>query len=191
MISIPRPSMALHSHNVPGYKYVLENNWTVPAGDPIDHVLGWPASYAKTRGGLVALVINCHGKYNAAGCGGTSTGGYGLSIGEGIYRWHTSKFSVLSGLVTNIIITACGTARISEPGTSGNGDGNLFCSEIAKASGAYVIAGTTHQVGDLWLPNDTIDDFEGLVLRYSPSGGVDWSYDYGRGLIDGLINGWD
>ncbi|MDP9001105.1 MAG: hypothetical protein M3O46_13445 [Myxococcota bacterium] len=36
------------------------------------------------------------------------------------------------------------------------------------AANVYVIAATTHQVGDLWLPFGYIDDFEGLVLRYNP-----------------------
>ncbi len=34
-------------------------------------------------------------------------------------------------------------------------------------------------------------DFEGLVLRYTPAGSVDWSQDYGQGLIAGLRNGWN
>ena len=193
MIRIPRPSMALHSHNVPGYEYELENNWKVPEGDPIDHMLGWVATHASSvRGGcLHTLVINCHGKHDPE----TNTkGGFGLTIGEGIHRWHTHKFGVLKGRVANIWITACGAARITIPGASPfqDGDGNLFCSEIARASGAYVVAGTTHQVGALWCPDDHIDDFEGLVLRYNPNTGKpDWSYDYGRNFVDGLINGWD
>jgi hypothetical protein len=181
--------MALHSHNVPGFKYRLWHNWDVPKDDPVDHMLGKVATVARTAPGgqLQVVVINCHGRYNDG-----PTGGYGLTIGENILRCHTSKFSVLQGLVGTIIITACGTARISPLNAQGDGDGNLFCCEIAKNSGAYVIAATTTQLGDDWLPDDTIDDFEGLTLRYDPQGAVDWSHDYGRSLLDGIFNGgWD
>lgn len=131
------------------------------------------------------LIINCHGFYD------NGIGGFGLKLGTGIRRADTEKFSILKGKVANIWITACGTARITNPGTAGDGDGNLFCSEIARASGAYVVAATTHQMPDILLPSGYIDDFEGLVLRYNPPGAVDWSEDYSRSIIDGLINGWD
>ena len=195
MIKIQQPSMALNSHDVPGAGYRMWNTWNVPANDNPDHILGWCATVASSAPGgyLRCLIINCHGFYNNTSRSGT--GGYGLSIGTGILRSHTSKFSLLRGKVANIWITACGTARISPTDAGGNGDGNLFCSEIARASGAYVVAATTHQVpgieGGFWMPQNYIDDFEGLVLRYNPSGGVDWSENYGRGLLDGLIQGWN
>jgi hypothetical protein len=190
-ITIPQPSMALNSHDVPGAKYRMWNTWDVPANDNPGHILGWCASVASgaTDGYLRVLIINCHGWYSGSGRG--ATGGFGLSLGTGIRRAHTGLFSVLRGKVANIWITACGTARITTPGTSGDGDGNLFCQEIARAANTYVVAATTHQVGDLWLGQNEIDDFEGLVVRYNPSGAMDWSQDYGRNPIEGLINGWN
>jgi hypothetical protein len=186
-ITIPQPSMAINAADVPGSHYRMWNTWEVPATDNPDHILGWAANVGAgaTGGYLRVLILNCHGFY------GGGTGGFGLSLGTGIRRADTPKFAVLKGKVANIWITACGTARISKPGTSGDGDGNLFCSEIARFANAYVVAATTHQVGDLILGSGNVDDFEGLVLRYNPSGGVDWSHDYGRGLIEGLINGYD
>lgn len=191
MIKIEQPSMALNSHDVPGAGYRMWNTWNVPANDNPDHILGWCATVGSSAPGgyLRCLIINCHGFYNNTSRSGT--GGFGLKMGTGILRTHTGNFSLLRGKVANIIITACGTARITNPGTTGNGDGNLFCSEIARAAGAYVIAATTHQVGDFWLPKNYIDDWEGLVLRYNPAGGVDRSKNYGRGLLDGLVNGWN
>jgi hypothetical protein len=47
------------------------------------------------------------------------------------------------------------------------------------------------QYHDLFLGSNRVDDFEGLVLRYNPSGGVDWSQDYGQEIVGGLINGWN
>lgn len=181
--------MALNSDDVPGAGYRMWNTWEVPASDNPDHILGWCAQVASGAPGgfLKFLIINCHGFYNNTSRSGT--GGFGLKIGTGIRLADVGKFSVLRGKVANIWITACGTARITTPGS--NGDGNLFCSGIAKAAGAYVVASTTHQVGDIWLPAGYIDDFEGLTLRYNPQGGVDWSHDYGRGIVDGVFNGWN
>lgn len=192
-IEVAQPSMALNSEDVPGARYRMWNTYNVPATHDPDHILGWCATVASSAPGgfLRMLVINCHGFYGSSGCGGGSTGGFGLSLGTGIRRADTNKFSVLRGKVANIWITACGTARITIPGTSGNGDGNLFCSEIARAANCYVVAGTTHQVGDTFLSKNRVDDFEGLILRYNPSGAVDWSQDYGRGIFDGVFNGWN
>jgi hypothetical protein len=94
-------------------------------------------------------------------------------MGTGIGRADTGKFAVLKGKVEEIWITACGAARISIPGTTGDGDGNMFCCEIAKHSGAYVMASPQIQMRALFVPENCIDSYEGKVLRYDPSGGVE------------------
>ncbi len=190
-IEIPQPAMALNAVDAPGQHYKMYNSWEISATENIDHILDWTATVASGAPGghLKVLIINCHGYYN--GSKRTSQGGFGLALGTGIQRAHTSKFSKLRGKVANIWITACGTARITVPGTSGDGDGNLFCQEVARNSGAYVTAATTMQYHDNSLPQNHIDDFEGLVLRYNPAGAVDWSRDYGQDFILGLINGWN
>jgi|KBSMisStaDraftv2_1062788.scaffolds.fasta_scaffold428410_1 hypothetical protein len=190
-IPIPQPSMALNAPDAPGTHYRMWNTWEVPASDNPEHILSWTATVADGAPGgrLNAVVINCHGIYNNITRSGT--GGFGLSLGTGIFRADTPKFSKLKGKVTAIWITACGAARISIPGTSGDGDGNLFCSEIARNSGAYVYASTVLQYHDLFLGTDRIDDYEGLTLRYSPAGVVDWSYDYGQSFLLGLRDGWN
>src|SRR5262249_41662609 len=106
--------------------------------------------------------------------------GFGLSLGTGIRREHTGLFSKLKGLVGHIYIVACRAAAISVPGTTSDGDGNLFCCEIAKNSGAYVYASTTWQDAGLypWLPYGYIDGFEGQVYRYRPSDGKAEPVDY-------------
>ena len=190
-IEITQPSMALNSDDVPGTHYRMWNTWEVASDKTADDILGWTATVADgaTDGYLRSVILNCHGFYNNTTRSGT--GGFGLKMGTGIRRSDTSKFSRLRGKVATIWITACGAARITTPGASGDGDGNLFCQEIARNSGAYVIAATTHQVGDLFLRVNRIDDFEGLVLRYNPQGIVDWSHEYGRGVLDGVFNGWN
>jgi len=192
MITIPQPSMALNASDVPGAKYKMWNTWEVPETETPDHILRWSAQVASvaTGGYLRALIINCHGYYgfNAQG---RLVGGFGMKLGTGIHRSDTSKFSVLRGKVSGILISACGVARVAKHGVSGDGDGEAFCREIAQYSGAHVFAGTTHQVGDLWLPFGKIDDFEGVIVGYSPRGERIWSYNYGRGILDELLNGSD
>src|SRR5215831_17600319 len=169
-IEIPQPSMALNAPDAPGKHYRMWNTWEVPATDTPDHILSWTATVADGAPGgrLEAVVINCHGFYNNTTRQGT--GGYGLSLGTGILRADTPKFSKLRGKVRAIWITACGTARISTLNAAGDGDGNLFCSEIARNAGAYVYAATTLQYHDIFLRANRIDDYEGLVLRYNPQG---------------------
>jgi hypothetical protein len=189
VIKMRQPAMALNSEDVPGARYKMYNSWTVPGSERPEHILDWTARVASGAPGgkLSSLVVNCHGFYDK-GSAGKMVGGFGLSLGTGVFRADTGKFTALASSVSCIWITACGTARIS--GTAA-GDGHAFCSEIARAANSYVIAATTHQVGDIWLPYGYIDDFEGLVVRYTPKGVIDWSQDYGRGILDGLFEGWD
>lgn len=192
MFRINDPSMVLNAVDAVS-KLKMTNSMDVQDNDTPEHYLGWVAVVAAGMPGnrLESLVINCHGCYN--GSSRDSTGGFGLKMGKGIFRADTSKFSVLREKVNGIYITACGAARISQLDSTGNGDGNLFCCEIAKAAGAFVYAGTTQQIANSLpiYPRHYIPDYDGLVLRYTPSGGVDWSHDYGRGLIDGLRWGWN
>jgi len=187
-IKIAQPALALNSHDVPGAEYEMSINWKVPATVTADDVMSWIKGAAATAPGgrLRVVLINCHGYYNSTDRAGT--GGFGLALGTGIRRADTPKFAAIKGVVDNIWITACGTARITKPGP-GEGDGNLFCCEIAKQSGAHVVAATTHQDGDSRLPKGHIDDFEGLVLQYGPLGNVVWSHDYGRSWLDALVHG--
>ena len=192
MFTLEGPTMVLNAADAP-VQYKMMNTMPVPASDTPDHFLGWAGIVADGFPGkrIRSLVLNCHGYYN--GSTRDSTGGYGLKLGVGVFRRDSSKFSVLKGKVDMIYITACGAARISKPDAAGDGDGNLFCCEIAKAAGAYVYAGTTQQISyDLPIyGTNQIADYDGLVLRYTPEGKVDWSKDYGRGIIAGLKYGWN
>lgn len=191
MFKLNGPTMVLNAVDAPG-QYKMINTMSVPDNDTPEHYLGWVAVVADGFGGNIqSLVLNCHGYYN--GTTEDSTGGYGLKLGTGIFRKDTSKFSVLKGKVSQIYITACGAARISPLNATGDGDGNLFCCEIAKYSGAGVYAGTTQQVANTIpiYPMNYIASYDGLVLHYTSNGNVDWSHDYGRGVIDGLRFGWN
>lgn len=181
--------MALHSHDVPSFKFKMWNTWTVEEKSSLAHMIDWVAFVAKTAPGgkLKNVVINCHGFYGIGSdtpliCtknGKIGTGGFGLAIGAGITGHDCEKFTPWKGLVDHIWITACGVARITTSGAIGQGDGNLFCSALAKSSGAYVYTPVVMQQGVLFLPFGYIDDYEGLLLRYEPkNGSVDYSKVY-------------
>ena len=77
--------------------------------------------------------------------------------------------------IGEIYVVACKAAEISNPGTSLDGDGNLFCCEIAKNAGADVYASTATQSPGLWndlrgIPYGKIDNYEGDVYRWRADG---------------------
>lgn len=193
MIEIPQPSIALNSHDVPGTKYEMTDTWDVPATETARSILRKTAvlSICAAADGLKCLIINSHGRYGKGinSDGSTkliSTGGFGLSLGMGITLGNVNEFSQLRGMVKCIIIVACGAAYTTIAGT--NGDGALLCGEIAKASGAYVIAPKTVQIERIIkMPKNHIDNFEGVVCRYNPAGSLDDSGLLGRKLINDLF----
>lgn len=193
MIEIPHPSIALNSHDVPGTKYDMWQTWQVPASASADWVVSFSSILATgtTEGGVKCLVLNCHGYYGTgtkkSGKDKTiETGGFGLSLGQGINLGNANLFSQLRGQVKCIIIVACGTAYVTKKGL--HGDGELLCSKIAKASGAYVVAPRTLQIATyIKLPKNHIDNFEGEVVRFNPSGGLDDSRFLGRKLINDIF----
>jgi hypothetical protein len=194
MIEIPQPSIALNSHDVPGTKYEMWETWQVPASTDADWIVGFSSILATGTaegGGVKCLVINCHGNYGK----GTkksgkdkliATGGFGLSIGTGINLSNAELFSQLRGQVKCIIIVACGASYVTKKGLSG--DGELLCSKIAKAAGAYVVAPRTLQIATcIKLPKNHIDNFEGEVVRFNPAGGLDDARFLGRKLINDIF----
>lgn len=192
MIEIPQSSIALNSHDVPGTKYDMWATWNVPANTDAKTIIMRVLSLSVCADDdLKCLVINCHGKYgkgtnNFGNQKLISTGGFGLSIGTGINLDNVNLFSHLRGSVKCIIIVACGAAWVTNPGTKG--DGARFCSEIAINSGAYVIAPQTLQIETKRaLPKNHIDNFEGVIYRFNPSGSLDDSGLLGRKLIHDIF----
>jgi hypothetical protein len=184
MFRLERPNMALNDPRLSGIvggaltpvRFQMWQTWDIQANEERDHIIDWVASIARgaPRGRLKHLVLNCHG-----------LPGY-IQLGAGFNRTHLPLFDGWQGLVEKIWLTACRAANIptaadqaaldrGHPGL-GAGDGNIFCSELAKRTGAYVVAATElqcHLIRD--FPPDMMASFEGLVLCYGPKGDVTWS----------------
>lgn len=161
MFEIPQPSMALNSHNVPPPDYRMWNTRKVDkevrASDLISNIAA--VADAATGGYLRSLIFNCHGDPGV------------LRMGTGIGRSETPLLADLAGKVHTIMIVACDVAQIGEANTWK--DGNLFCAEFAKYSGAYVFASSALQSTGLYtvlgLPVNMVDEYEGDVYRYNPN----------------------
>ena len=169
MITLESPQMGLNDPRAPA-KVQMWNTWNISQTETRDHIIDWVARVARSAAGgkLKHVVFSCHGNASY------------LQMGAGFDRTHTSLFRRWAGLVEKIWFRACLVAHIDTPGAAAFGDGNLFCSEVARAAQCYVVASTELQteVSGRVLPYGQLDTFEGLVLSYGPRGNVTWSQRY-------------
>lgn len=163
MVTIEAPHMGLNDRRT-WSKVQMWNTWSVAENTTREHIMEHVAYVARhaPSGKLKNVTFSCHG--NSA---------Y-VQMGQGFDRSCTSMFSAWEGLVEKIWFHCCSVARIITPNSPTNGDGNLFCSEIARAARCYVVASTETQVNVAGriLPYGKLDTFEGLVLVYALSGSV-------------------
>lgn len=170
MISLGSPSLVLHSCDVPGYKYTAWQSWKMTKGASAHDLLYW-ITYAIDHSpelSLRSVVINCHGSPGFLHIGGSWVG-----FGEGdeaILRPLRSK-----GAIGRIFLVACQVAAL---GDVDKRLGRVFCSNLAKETGAFVIAADALQSVDFWYqnfshPDSTIDDYEGTAYEFSPAGGYE------------------
>ena len=173
MITLEGPHMGLNDSRSTN-RVQMWNTWNVTTTETVDHMIEWVAEVARGAPGgkLRNMVFRCHGSPAYLQCG------------AGIGRSDTGKFSAWNGLVDKIWFSACLVGRIT-PGAANapgpaSGDGNMFCSEIARAARCYVVASTELQVigTNRVLPYGCLDTFEGLVLSYGPGGNVTWDNRY-------------
>jgi hypothetical protein len=187
MFRLERPNMAVNDPRVggtappgggaaPRRRFQMWNTWDISATELRAHIIEWVAAVAqRAQGGkLRHLVLSCHG-----------LPGY-LMLGEGFDSSHLPLFDQWNGLVEKLWLPNCLVARIPDPAmkaqlahdypTYRTSDGNVFCGEIARRIGGYVVAATETQCeypSD--VPPDMMTSFEGLVLSYGPQGNVTWS----------------
>jgi hypothetical protein len=157
-------------------RFQMENSWDITAGESREHIIGWVAAVARgaTGGKLKNLVLSCHG-----------LPAY-LQLGQGFDTSNIPMFAAWNGLVEKIWLPDCLVAQIPTPvqqsqyrttyPTMATGDGNMFCSGLAKTVGCYVVASTETQCESVvTVPVDQMTSFEGLILCYGPAGNITWS----------------
>lgn len=191
MIRVEQPAISVVSHDFMNYIPSMACNLVVPAGQSIDVTLAKIVKEAKDLpGGKVRfLFVLCHGIYGTAPGATKLSGGFGLALGAGVQRTDLPKFRILRGVVESIWLGASGPARQTNAGATGErlgGDGAMFCSEMARATEAYVAAATSVQIRSANLPYGCIDDYKGGVVQFGPLGNIVWQHDYGRTLLEWL-----
>jgi hypothetical protein len=166
MIKLKQPSLALHSYNVPGYKYRMWQTWKMPPTATAKNVVYWiqwaidhsPELY------LHNVIINCHG-----------SPGY-LHIGQntGIGHEDLGAFVELrqKQSVGTIWIVAC---QVAETEDQHGRLGKYFCSELARSAACQVVAADKLQYVDVsfylrFCPDHSIDDYEGTIYRWDAAG---------------------
>jgi hypothetical protein len=173
--TLEQPSMAVNDIRL-DTEIQMWNNRLVRESDSLGNIFDNIVAVTKgtKEGKLKNLVINCHGSASY------------LWLGEGMDRVSAVIFKMLSRpkpLVETIWLRACQIAAIDSPNNPVVGDGNLFCSEIARYAQAVVVASTAIQKAHKSVkvhPYGCLDEFEGTVLYYGPGGGVMDSKTYSK-----------
>lgn len=185
MFTLEQPSMAINSADISWSVIRMHNTWERVADNVTrEHIVEWVATVASSAEGgkLKNVVINCHG-----------LAGY-VGIGQGFNRSHLGLFRQWAGLVEKIWFVACLVARIPDTqmqndldtryGAYGAGDGNVFCSQLARNANCYVVAPTEEQRNRGGYVLGQMPTYEGLVLSYGPQGNVTWSHRYSSNWSD-------
>jgi hypothetical protein len=176
MIKLKQPALALHACDVPGYHYKMQTTWLMDKGASASQLvfwIDWAIRYSDNQR-LENVVINCHGTPGFLHIGG-SWSGFGI---EGVKLFEKFKETKAVG---TIWLVACRV--VDSP--SGSHIGEDFCSALARASGAKVIASRDSQrvegVFDFFRPNNCIDSYEGGALAFYPDGSIsNFINDYSR-----------
>jgi hypothetical protein len=201
MIKIPQPSMALNAPDFPA-RCTMHATYDVDPKEEADGVLRQvrQAAMRQREGYLRYLVIMAHGKYAmpAGSYFDEPTGGYGISLGKGLYAHNAGVFGLLrkggpssDPLVKNIFLASCGASAVSALNGLGDGDGELMCKKFARHSGAMVFGADIVQVFGLdavgQLPAYHMKDFNGTVKQFSPDGSLVARYTYPRSVFQGFF----
>jgi hypothetical protein len=167
MIRIEQPALALHSHDVPGYKYKMEYTVKLPKDAKIVNIVTTILLHTKIASGnfLKNVVINCHGSPGH------------LHIGEGntinSHNVGLMKMLRIGGQkIGTIWIVACEAAGYPKSIVQ---IGAYFCAEMARAAGCYVVASNQLQYVNpgfylRFCPPNCIDNYEGMVYRWDAIG---------------------
>lgn len=179
MFKLLQPSMALNAADITWSKIRMQiTKESVSVSLTREQIIQDVVTAANgvSGGKLKNVVINCHG-----------LPGY-VGIGQGFNSSHLGLFTAWAGKVEKIWFVACLVARIptaqmqtqlntTYPG-AGAGDGNVFCSQLARNAHCYVVAPTERQVNQGGYVIGQMPSYEGLVLSYNRQGIVSWSHRY-------------
>lgn len=205
MIKIPQPSMALNAPDFPA-RCTMRVTYDVDPKEEAEVFLRQvrQAAMRQREGYLRYLVIMAHGIYAKplGSTAETTTGGYGIALGRGLYFHNASVFKLLRKggddsppLVKNIFLASCGASAKSAMNGRGDGDGELMCKKFAKASGAMVYGADIVQVFGIdafgQLPPYHMKDFNGTVKAFDPGENMVARFVYPKAIFQDMMFGKD
>ena len=162
MISLKQPALALHSVDVPGFRYQMKTTWNMPTGASPSDVVFWISHMVDRSPDLWLrnVVINCHGLPGQLFVGGKNSSPIALKD-LGLFAKLRTKDIGTIWLVGCLVATGA--------------NGLHFCSQLAITVGCDVVGANDSQFVERRYvrgncPFGTIDDFEGTAYRFSPSG---------------------
>lgn len=169
MIMMEQPSFCINSHDVPGPHYSMWQTVEAPEGTTAYQTAAQiaamnNAALASEGSPLRNIIINCHGS-----SGRLLIGGQGK---DAIDIDDVGCFQLLKSLnVGTIWLVACQAAK--------GETGQKFCQALATFAGTQVIASDEFQEVTAWQTylyytglSGQIDDFEGTVYSFTPTGGM-------------------
>jgi hypothetical protein len=157
MIKLKQPSLALHAHDVPGYRYQMWQSWKMPKAATAMDVLNW-ILYARNHTPelwLRNVVINCHGLDGRLFVGGDKQ----PTINKGNIDIFTQLRAKDLG---TIWLVACKVASTDA--------GKSFCRQLARNAGCSVVAADENQYGVSYCPWGHVDNFEGHTFEWDAAG---------------------
>lgn len=157
MIKLKQPSLALHSHDVPSYRYQMWQTWVMPEEATGQDVVNW-ILYARNHSPELMLrnvVINCHGEDGRLYVGGDGN--------PTINNYNVGIFGTLRGKdIGTIWLIACEVANTFK--------GRYFCEHLAQLVGCSVVAADEEQYGVTYCPWGCVDNYEGHTYEWDGSG---------------------
>ena len=163
MIRLEQPSIALNDFRG-GARYHMWRTWDAlsehTTRERIIREIRNLAQGVSNGGRVIKLVIGGHGSPGH------------LHVGEGFTNSHLQMFASWRGLFSKIWLMGCLVGRnVNTPahfeGTTYQGDGSGFCSELAVITGADVAAATEIQVTrPRTYPYGFISMYEGLYCLF-------------------------
>lgn len=167
MIRLEQPALAMHSFDVPGYKYKMQYTVNLPQTATVYNAITTILLYIKKTENkfLENVVINCHGSPGHLYVGENNTINRGNLGIMNLLKSNGQKVGTLWLVACTIVGYPHSIVQI----------GSYFCAELARAAGCYVVAAQQFQYVNpgLYLrfcPANCIDDYEGTVYRWDKNG---------------------
>lgn len=166
MLRLSQPALAVHSCDVPGYRYQMQLNLNLAQGVTTADVAALIEQQKDSLDSkfLKNVVLNCHGDRGYLYLGGENGDGTGVA--------DVSNFARLKNCIGRLWLVGCKVS--GGTGLDDTSKGTIFCQALAKTIRCSVVAGDRDQKVNRFMaalhPKNCIDRMEGWIHLFSPDG---------------------